>query len=128
MADVRTTEILNKAFEPGGVSREVDDYLKRFEADVTVEGADDAARMNRNFYTLVTDFYLHAWGRMFHFGVMKKGERLHDALIRHEYYLGDKLALKPGEHCLDIGCGVAGPMLNMAKKYKAHITGINNCT
>jgi sterol 24-C-methyltransferase len=74
----------------------------------------------------VTDFYLHGWGRLFHFGVSKKGEPLKDSLLQYETFLADKLQLKEGEKCLDIGCGVAGPMVNMVKYTGASITGINN--
>ena len=65
---------------------------------------------------------------MFHFGVRKKGESLEDSLLRHEMFLADKLKLKKGEKCLDIGCGVGGPMINIARHSGSAVTGINNCS
>lgn len=126
MADTKTTELLKKS-AGNKAQQTVEDYLKGFNENVdTVQRLEGASLLNQRFYSLVTDFYLHGWGRMFHFGMRQKGESFKDSLIRHEYYLGDKLQLSEGEKCMDIGCGVAGPMINIAKKYKVEITGINN--
>ena len=37
-----------------------------------------------------------------------------------------KLNLKPGEKCLDVGCGVGGPMREIAKFSGATVIGLNN--
>lgn len=128
---MKTTELLKKSVNEGKVDSTVQTYVERFEEDGAVTIDDrlkDAAEINKHFYDLVTDFYLHAWGKMFHFGARKKGEGLKDSLIRHELFLADKLELSEEDQCLDIGCGVGGPMINIAKKTNARITGINNNT
>src|ERR1700722_18047056 len=91
---------------------------------VPVGNAKSNAEISKDYYAVATDFYLKGWGRRFHFGTRKKGQTLEESLIYNELYLADKLGLKQGETCLDIGCGVGGPMINIAKRYSASITGI----
>ncbi len=125
---MKTTELLKEPSEKAEVKSVIDSYAHRFddqEAGAS-ERLKNAAALNIEYYSLVTDFYLHGWGRMFHFGMRKKGETLEQSLINHEMFLADKLQLKAGEKCLDIGCGVAGPMINMVRQANASVTGINN--
>lgn len=93
---------------------------------VQTPAAVDTAKISKDYYTVSTDFYLQGWGRMFHFGARKKGQTLEESLIYNEMYLAERLELKDGEKCLDVGSGVAGPMVHLASKYKAKYTGINN--
>lgn len=86
-----------------------------------VEGYKDLVS---NFYDLVTDFYTYGWGHSFHFAPRWKNETLMDSIKRYEYSLANKIGLKPGSLCLDVGCGVGGPMRNMAKFSGAQIEGI----
>lgn len=79
-----------------------------------------------HFYDLVTDFYQFGWGDAFHFAPRKRGESLLSSLARCEQYLADKLGLKSGNSALDIGCGVGGPLSEIARYSGANITGINN--
>ncbi len=123
------TELLKKSVEIGEVQSTVKGYAERFKENDAAginERLKNASKLTHEYYSLVTDFYLNAWGRMFHFGVRKKGQSFQDSLVQHEFFLADKLQLREGEKCLDIGCGVGGTMLNFARKTKAHITGINN--
>jgi len=90
------------------------------------ENVKSNAQISQDYYTVATDFYLNGWGRMFHFGTRKKGQTLEESQIYNETYLADMLGLKDGDKCLDIGCGVAGPMVHMAQRFKASFTGINN--
>jgi sterol 24-C-methyltransferase len=60
--------------------------------------------------------------------VRKNGQSLKHSLVQHETHLADKLQLRVGEQCLDLGCGVGGPMINIAKRTGASITGINIST
>ncbi|MCW3125606.1 MAG: cycloartenol-C-24-methyltransferase 1-like isoform [Bacteroidetes bacterium] len=123
---MRASQILKTPLADIGVQRTVDQYAARFETQKPQANSAENASLSAEYYSLVTDFYLHGWGRLFHFGVRKKGESHKESLMRYETYLADKLELKKGETCLDVGCGVAGPMINMAKHTRAHITGINN--
>jgi len=81
----------------------------------------------RSYYDLVTDFYEFGWGRSFHFCPQFAKESRQLAMQRHQLRLAEKLKLKPGMRVLDAGCGVGGPLLNIARHSGAHITGLNIC-
>uniref|UniRef100_A0A7S3R7I8 Methyltransferase n=2 Tax=Dunaliella tertiolecta TaxID=3047 RepID=A0A7S3R7I8_DUNTE len=55
-----------------------------------------------------------------------KGESHECSLKRHEHYLALKLSLKPEHQVLDVGCGVGGPLREVALFSGAQITGLNN--
>ncbi len=82
--------------------------------------------MVNHYYDLATDFYEFGWGQSFHFAPLKKGESFEASLARHECFLAFQLALRPGMKVLDIGCGVGGPMREIARMTGARITGVNN--
>ena len=79
-----------------------------------------------HYYDLVTDFYEFGWGRSFHFAPRQRGESFKASLLRHEHFLADQLSLKPGMQILDVGCGIGGPMGNLARYSGASFVGINN--
>ena len=58
--------------------------------------------------------------------VRSKGESFAQSLITHEHVLASRLQLDPGARVLDLGCGVGGPMRNIAKFSGLRVTGINN--
>lgn len=87
---------------------------------------ENAQEMVNQYYDLSTDFYLYGWGESFHFAHRYKGEGFNESLLRHEYALAQRLHIDPADKVLDLGCGVGGPMRNIAKFTGAHITGINN--
>lgn len=72
----------------------------------------------------MTDFYEYGWGQSFHFGPRWKGEGFVESIKRAEYHLCSRLGMKPGMRALDVGCGVGGPMRNMAIFSGAQIDGI----
>eukprot|EP00735_Rhodelphis_limneticus_P009909 TRINITY_DN2890_c3_g1::TRINITY_DN2890_c3_g1_i1::g.5819::m.5819 TRINITY_DN2890_c3_g1::TRINITY_DN2890_c3_g1_i1::g.5819 ORF type:complete len:371 (-),score=42.58,sp/Q54I98/SMT1_DICDI/41.80/3e-86,Sterol_MT_C/PF08498.5/1.3e-20,Methyltransf_31/PF13847.1/1.1e-15,Methyltransf_23/PF13489.1/1.9e-15,CMAS/PF02353.15/3.7e-13,Methyltransf_11/PF08241.7/4.2e+03,Methyltransf_11/PF08241.7/2.2e-10,Methyltransf_18/PF12847.2/7.9e+03,Methyltransf_18/PF12847.2/3.4e-10,Methyltransf_12/PF08242.7/5.9e+03,Methyltransf_12/ len=76
------------------------------------------------FYDLVTEFYEYGWGESFHFAPRHVNESLDASLLRHEHYMALRLGLKEGTRVLDLGCGVGGPLRNIAHFTGAHITGI----
>ena len=78
-----------------------------------------------DYYTLVTDFYEFGWGPSFHFAPRRQGESFRASLLRHQRFLADRLSLKPGMEVLDAGCGVGGPMGNLARYSGASFVGIN---
>lgn len=80
--------------------------------------------MVANFYDLVTDFYEYGWGQSFHFGPRYKNETFMESIKRAEYHLANYMGLRPGMLCLDVGCGVGGPMRNIAMFSGAKIEGI----
>lgn len=80
--------------------------------------------MVNHFYNLVTDFYEWGWGQSFHFGPRFHNETFVESIKRTEYYLASRLGMKSGMRALDVGCGVGGPMRNMAVFSGAAIEGI----
>ena len=90
----------------------------------------DAARrgqtqMVSRFYDVVTKFYEHGWGQSFHFAPRRSGEALHAAQRRQETAVAELLELGPQSRVVDIGCGVGGPLVTIAKASGASITGLN---
>ncbi|KAF9615457.1 hypothetical protein IFM89_023565 [Coptis chinensis] len=43
------------------------------------------------------------------------GESLRESIKRHEHYLALQLCLKPGQKVLDVGCGIGGPLREIAR-------------
>ena len=76
------------------------------------------------YYELATLFYEWGWGQSFHFAYQLKGESFNQAIARHEYYLAGRLGVKQGDKVLDVGCGIGGPLRNIARFTRADITGV----
>lgn len=114
----------------------VDGYNKLWEAKGSEaekeHGTDSGDRKKEyvtlvnTYYDLVTDFYEWGWGRSFHFAPRANGESVESSIARHEHFLALRLGLKPGMKVLDVGCGVGGPMMEIARFSGASVTGINN--
>lgn len=82
------------------------------------------ADMVNHFYNLVTDFYEWGWGQSFHFAPRFHNEPFMDSIKRAEYYLAARIGLKAGMRALDVGCGVGGPMRNIAVFTGGFVDGI----
>lgn len=76
------------------------------------------------YYELATLFYEWGWGQCFHFAYQLPGETFKQAIARHEYYVAGRLGVSSGDKVLDCGCGIGGPMRNIAKFTNAQITGV----
>ncbi len=81
--------------------------------------------MVSRFYDVVTKFYESGWGQSFHFAPRRSGEGLRAAQRRQEAGVGELLDLGAGTKVADIGCGVGGPLIHIAKATGASITGLN---
>ena len=81
--------------------------------------------MNK-YYDLATAFYEYGWGESFHFAHRYKWESLRESIIRHEHFLASKLNVGPGKKVLDVGCGIGGPLREIAAFTGASVTGLNN--
>jgi sterol 24-C-methyltransferase len=79
----------------------------------------------KSFYNVVTDFYTFGWGKSFHFAARFAGEPRMEAIHRLEYYLAHRLGLQAGMTCIDLGCGIGGPLRSIARFSKAAMTGIS---
>ncbi|BAZ11753.1 cyclopropane-fatty-acyl-phospholipid synthase family protein [Calothrix sp. NIES-4071] len=77
------------------------------------------------YFDLVTDSYRQHWGESFHFAIFSSSEPLKDALNNTERFIADSGQFCSGMKILDVGCGVAGPAINIAAYSGAHVTGIN---
>ncbi|KAL0429236.1 UNVERIFIED_CONTAM: Cycloartenol-C-24-methyltransferase [Sesamum radiatum] len=82
--------------------------------------------MVNKYYDLVTSFYEYGWGESFHFAPRWKGESLKESIKRHEHFLALQLGLKQGQKVLDVGCGIGGPLREIARFSSTSVTGLNN--
>jgi len=87
---------------------------------------DRYADMVRGYYDLVTDIYERGWGDSFHFAPRYRGEAFEASLKRHQHYIALRLGLTTGMTALDIGCGVGGPMREIARISGTRVYGVNN--
>eukprot|EP00850_Spirogloea_muscicola_P012310 SM000079S22428 [mRNA] locus=s79:107297:110244:+ [translate_table: standard] len=100
----------------GGVAAAVRGY----ESYHAYHGGDEAARkssytdMVNKYYDLATSFYEYGWGESFHFAHRHRNETLRESIRRHEHFLALRLGLRPGMKVLDVGCGVGGPLREIA--------------
>ena len=114
-------EIVGKA---GQVERYTGLFEKNDDEAVSARKQNYAA-LARFHYAMGGDLYEIAWGRSHHMCPFEKGEAFADAIRRHERYISDRLGLEPGMLVLDVGCGVGGPMREIARHSGARIVGIN---
>ena len=110
-----------------GVASTVSEYERRFNLDQR-DGSQksDYTTVNNLYYDLVTDFFEFGWGRSFHFAPRVPGESFKASLARHEHDLAHKLGLEPGMVVADLGCGVGGPLIEIARLTGAKIVGVNS--
>ncbi|GJM96992.1 hypothetical protein PR202_ga13881 [Eleusine coracana subsp. coracana] len=67
------------------------------------------------YYDLVTSFYEYGWGDSFHFAGRWHGETLRESIKRHQHFMTLQLGLKEGMKVLDVGCGIGGPLVEIAR-------------
>lgn len=125
---IKLSRTLKDQLSPSGVSRAVRDYERRFRVERSGapdgEGRDHRT-LNNLYYNLVTDFFEYGWGRSFHFAPREVGESFKDSLARHERQMAEALKLGPGMVAADLGCGVGGPLIEIARYSGARIVGVN---
>ncbi|ERN00849.1 cycloartenol-C-24-methyltransferase [Amborella trichopoda] len=114
--------------EKEGVLSAVQEYEKYH---VLYGGNEELRRQNytdvaNKYYDLSTSFYEFGWGESFHFAPRWKGESFRESLKRYEHFIALQLGLKPGMKVLDVGCGIGGPLREIARFSLTSITGLNN--
>ncbi len=102
-----------------------ENYHVCFEGDEETRKSNYSDMVNK-YYDLATSFYEYGWGESFHFAHRWKGESLRESIKRHEHFLALQLGLKRGMKVLDVGCGIGGPLREIARFSLTSVTGLNN--
>jgi len=123
---------MQKGEEEEGTQQTAETWGETIDGYVSLHEKDEKARTKNYawfvnaYYNVSTIFYEWAWGTSFHFSPRYDYETFRGATIRHECRLADRLRVKEGDKVLDVGCGIGGPLTNIAKVTGAHLTGLNN--
>ena len=117
--------IFQQALPATDVRGVAETYSHKYDNDAVDSRKADPASLVNSFYDLATDFYEYGWGQSFHFGPLGRHETREAAIVRHEHYVALRLGLKQGQRVLDMGCGIGGPMRNIARVSDATIVGLN---
>ncbi|MCW2542426.1 MAG: Sterol 24-C-methyltransferase [Frankiales bacterium] len=84
------------------------------------------AKTITDYYDIVTDLYRMGWDESHHFPMYTSGDQpLAEALSYTERFFADRGGFRPGMRVLDVGSGVGGPALNIARHSGAHVTGVD---
>jgi cyclopropane fatty-acyl-phospholipid synthase-like methyltransferase len=76
-------------------------------------------------YDLVSPYYRSLWGEHLHHGYWIRGDESKElAQLQLAEHLGNLANVQEGSSVLDIGCGFGASSLYLARKYRAHATGI----
>lgn len=126
---MKFTDVLREAGSRGDIVGRVREFERRYGGEV--RGGRDERQIHyrdflKEYYDLATDLYEYGWGRSFHFAGRRKEESFAAALARSEHYLALRLSLEPGMVVADLGCGIGGPMQEIARFSGAKIVGINS--
>ncbi len=125
----RLTGILKDGSGGDCVAARIEDYARRYGGaaqDSLDERKTDYRNFENTYYDLVTDFFEYGWGQSFHFAPRAANESFAASLARHEHYVAHRLGLAPGMTAVDLGCGVGGPLIEIARFSGARIVGVNN--
>ncbi|XXG56486.1 hypothetical protein AAC387_Pa03g3881 [Persea americana] len=104
----------------------VEQYEEYHECGEQEERKANCTDMANKYYDLATSFYEFGWGESFHFAHRWKGESLRESIKCHVHFFALQLSLKPGMKVLDVGCGIGGPLREIARFSSTFITGLNN--
>ncbi len=126
---VKLSDVLKDADKSSRVDSAVSEYKDQFTSAERGELDHEKSQheiINNLYYDLVTDFFEYGWGTSFHFAPRVPGESFKASLARHEHYMAHALGLRPGMVVADIGCGVGGPLMEIARFSGAKIVGVNS--
>ena len=126
---MRLTDILKREKSGGAVADRAREYGRRYGA--AAPGGEDRRRTDyrsfeNTYYDLVTDFFEYGWGRSFHFAPRAAEESFASSIARHEHYMAHRLDLQPGMSAIELGCGVGGPVMEIARFSGARVAGVSD--
>ena len=75
-------------------------------------------------YDVSTLFYRLLWGPHIHHGLWYGNEGIRQAQLQLTDSLARLAKVSPGERVLDVGCGMGGSSIHLAKRYGCSVTGI----
>ena len=79
----------------------------------------------QEFYDFVSPFFQSFWGEHLHHGYWIHGDETRQmAQMQLVEHLAKTAKIRPGLQILDIGCGIGGSSIYLAKHYQATATGI----
>jgi cyclopropane fatty-acyl-phospholipid synthase-like methyltransferase len=81
------------------------------------------------YYDTVQWLYNRGWSaggtRSLHYGLWWDDTRtLAEAIVNGDRFVAEKLAVRPSDHVLDMGCGVGGTAVFLAKTFGCRVTGV----
>ncbi|MDE0678399.1 MAG: methyltransferase domain-containing protein [Acidimicrobiaceae bacterium] len=124
----RLSQVLRGSLDPDDVESSVDAHERSFGFGPH-NGRDrrmaDHLAFAENYYDLATDLYEYGWGQSFHFAPRVPGESHPASIARQQHHFALKLGLRPGMRVADLGCGVGGPLREIARFSGSQIVGVN---
>jgi len=83
----------------------------------------------RRHYDLISPFYRLLWGRHIHHGLWDEADEKFELLpeaaqVRLTEALADAAGIAGGERVVDIGCGLGGSSIHLAKTRGCRVTGV----
>ena len=81
-------------------------------------------RVIRNHYNVSTVFYRLLWGHHIHHGLWQTDESPQVAARQLTEQVAAEVGIRRGDRVIDIGCGMGGSSIHLAKHLNCQVTGI----
>ncbi|MCA9072249.1 MAG: class I SAM-dependent methyltransferase, partial [Planctomycetaceae bacterium] len=78
----------------------------------------------RGHYDLSTPFYRLLWGQHIHHGLWNDSEPAKQAQVQLTETMADLAGIQGGERLLDVGCGMGGSSIHLARTRQCQSTGV----
>jgi tocopherol O-methyltransferase len=78
----------------------------------------------RRHYDLATPFYCLLWGPHIHHGLWEHEESPRQAALQLTERLAAEAAIREGDRVLDVGCGMGGSSIHLAKQMQCQVQGL----
>lgn len=89
-----------------------------------IECPDVSRRTISGHYDLSTPFYRLLWGRHIHHGLWQGDESPRRAQVQLTETLADLAGVQDGDSLLDVGCGMGGSTIHLARTRNCRATGV----